>query len=203
MSTFKKIVRANPIVIGGLFVAVTVLLSMCEYIKRDDGLSGVVDASGEDVAGTETCPDCQQSIAESDSHTPHFLTSRPGTNEPVLGSFDSGKNVYALSERLKVVMEETPSGPVRRAFVAGKEVGKKPIDITLGSGRQGQTYLFWEDDVLFQLPVSYHAPSSTWSNSPGYPTGQILFNRSVSSRCLECHSTHFKAGKTISDNETF
>lgn len=203
MSSFKKIVRANPIVIGGFFVAVMVLLSMCEYIKREDGLSGVVDASGEEFAGSETCTSCHQSIAESHLQTPHFLTSRPGTNETVLGSFDSGKNVFALNERLKVVMEKTPSGPIQRAFVAGKEVGKKPIDITLGSGRQGQTYLFWEGDILFQLPVSYHAPSDTWSNSPGYPTDQILFNRSISARCLECHSTYFKPGKINSSNETF
>ena len=66
-------------------------------------------------------------------------------------------------------MEKTPSGLVQRAFVAGNEVDKKTMDITLGSGRQGQTYLFWQDSTLFQLPVSYHAPSDGWSNSPGYP----------------------------------
>ena len=77
------------------------------------------------------------------------------------------------------------------------------MDITLGSGRQGQTYLFWQENVLFQLPVSYHAPSDSWSNSPGYPTDQILFNRSVSARCLECHATYFKSGKPTDGNETF
>ena len=88
-------------------------------------------------------------------------------------------------------------------FVAGSEVDRKPIDIALGSGRQGQTYLFWQDNVLFQLPVSYHSPSHSWSNSPGYPTDQILFNRSISARCLECHATYFKSGMSTDGNETF
>lgn len=184
-------------------MAFLLLLSTCEYIKSENGLSGVVSASGEEFAGSETCVKCHQSITDSHIQTPHFLTSRPGTIETIKGSFDSGKNVFVLNERLKVLLEKTPSGLVQRAFVAGKEVDKKTMDITLGSGRQGQTYLFWQDNTLFQLPVSYHAPSDGWSNSPGYPTDQILFNRSISARCLECHSTYFKIGKTNFANETF
>jgi hypothetical protein len=203
MSTTRKIIRTKHLVIIGHFIAFMLLLSMCEYIKREDRLTGVVDASGEEFAGSETCTSCHQSITESHSLTPHFLTSRPGTSETILGNLDSGKNVFVLNERLKVVMEKADSGVVQRAFVAGSEVAKKPMDITIGSGRQGQTYLFWQDDALFQLPVSFHAPSGTWSNSPGYPTDQILFNRSISARCLECHSTYLKPGKTNSGNETF
>ena len=184
-------------------MAFLLLLSTCEYIKNENGLSGVLNASGEEFAGSETCIKCHKSITDSHIQTPHFLTSRPGTIETIKGNFDSGKNVFVLNERLKVLMEKTPSGLVQCAFVAGKEVDKKTMDITLGSGRQGQTYLFWQDDALFQLPVSYHAPSDDWSNSPGYPTDQILFNRSISARCLECHSTYFKIGKLNQGNETF
>jgi hypothetical protein len=179
------------------------LVATCDSIKSEKTLSGNVNSSGEEFAGSETCAKCHQSISQSHTQTPHFLTSGPGTPETVRGSFDSGENVFMMNERLKVVMEKTPSGVFQRAFVDGIEVDKKPIDITLGSGRQGQTYLFWKDSVLFQLPVSYHAPSNTWSNSPGYPTDQILFNRSISARCLECHSTYFKIGKTVAEGETF
>jgi Cytochrome c554 and c-prime len=199
----KRNIRSIHIVIAASSIALLLLVSTCKFTDNENKLSGVVHSSGQEFAGSETCVKCHQSIAESHSITPHFLTSRPGTAETVRGSFDSGKNVFALNERLKVVMEKTPSGLFQRAFVADVEVDKKPMDITLGSGRQGQTYLFWLDSSLFQLPVSYHAPSGSWSNSPGYPTDQILFNRSISARCLECHSTYFKIGKTINGNETF
>jgi hypothetical protein len=199
----KNINSTRVVLIVSFFIAIILLVATCDSIKTEERLSGIVHPSGQEFAGSETCVTCHHSISESHIKTPHFLTSRPGTKETVLGSFDSGKNVFSLNERLKVVMEETPSRLFQRAFIDGKEVDKKPIDITLGSGRQGQTYLFWKDSVLFQLPVSYHAPSDTWSNSPGYPTDQILFNRSISARCLECHSTYFKIGKTIAEGETF
>jgi hypothetical protein len=204
MSSFRKnIHRIQLMVVISLFFAFLLLVATCDTIKNEDGLSGVVDASGEEFAGSETCVTCHQAVTDSHRQTPHFLTSRPGSIEFVKGSFDSGKNVFALNERLKVMMEKTPSGLFQRALVDGTEVDRKPIDIALGSGRQGQTYLFWKDDVLYQLPASYHAPSNSWSNSPGYPPDQILFNRSISARCLECHSTYFKIGKTTADGETF
>lgn len=199
----KKIRNTRLVVIVSQVIAFILLVATCDSIRNEDKLSGITNSSGQEFAGSETCVTCHQSITESHTLTPHFLTSRPGTIEAVKGNFDSGKNVFVLNERLKVVMEKTSSGLFQRGFVDGAEVDKKPIDMTIGSGRQGQTYLFWKDSVLYQLPASYHAPSGTWSNSPGYPTDQILFNRSVSARCLECHSTHFKIGKTTVDGETF
>lgn len=53
---------------------------------------------------------------------------------------------------------------------------------------KGQTYLYWQANKLFQLPVSYFAPADQWANSPGLPD-QPVFNRPVTSRCMECHST--------------
>src|SRR5688572_1880950 len=164
-----KSIRTTHIVIAGLFLAFILSVSTCDFRKSEDKLSGIVHRSGQEFAGSETCVKCHQSISQAHALTPHFNTSRPGGIESVQGSFDSGKNVFVLNERLKVVMEKTPAGLFQRAMVAGTEVDKKPIDITLGSGRQGQTYLFWQGNSLFQLPVSYHAPSGTWSNSPGYP----------------------------------
>lgn len=203
MSPFRKNIRSTHLVIAGHFVAFILLVSTCDIIKSEERLSGIFHPSGQEFAGSETCVKCHHSITDSHALTPHFLTSRPGAIETVRGSFDSSANVFVLNERLKVVMEKTASGLFQRALVDGTEVDRKPIDITIGSGRQGQTYLFWKDNALFQLPVSYHAPSDTWSNSPGYPTDQILFNRSIPARCLECHSTYFKIGKMIEERETF
>ena len=203
MLFFRKKIRNTHIVTGAALVALALLASTCEFVNNEGNLSGVVHPSGEEFAGSETCLECHKAIADSHALTPHFMTSRPGDTTSVLGSFDSTKNIFVLNDRLKVVMERTEDGLFQRAFVGGKEVDSKRMDITLGSGRQGQTYLYWKDDVLFQLPVSFHAPSKTWSNSPGYPTDQILFNRSISARCLECHSTYFKPGRLSQGNETF
>lgn len=60
----------------------------------------------------------------------------------------------------------------------------------IGSGTKGQTYLFWKNDQLFQLPVSYWNELG-WVNSPGYRDGFADFDRPIVPRCLECHATYF------------
>jgi hypothetical protein len=66
------------------------------------------------------------------------------------------------------------------------------FDIVIGSGRRGQSYLYWKDGLLFQLPVSYLTGIEQWINSPGYVDGQINFERVIPPRCMECHSESFK-----------
>jgi hypothetical protein len=67
------------------------------------------------------------------------------------------------------------------------------FDLVIGSGRKGQTYLYWgKDDQLFQLPVSYWTEVASWVNSPGYGDRSIDFSRPVVARCLECHATFFE-----------
>ena len=67
------------------------------------------------------------------------------------------------------------------------------IDIVFGSGRRGQTYLFWRGDQLLELPVSYWTELDDWINSPGFPDGSPRFDKPVLPRCRECHSGRFEA----------
>ncbi len=69
----------------------------------------------------------------------------------------------------------------------------EPFDIVIGSGRRGQTYLYWQGDQLFELPISYWTYTSQWINSPGYPPNEVHFHRPIIPRCLECHTTWFRA----------
>lgn len=66
------------------------------------------------------------------------------------------------------------------------------IDVVVGSGVRGQTYLYWRGDQLFELPVSYWSDGHKWINSPGYKNGTADFSRAVIPRCLECHSTFIR-----------
>ncbi len=65
------------------------------------------------------------------------------------------------------------------------------MELVVGSGRVGQSYLYWKDGALLQLPVSYLTGVDAWINSPGYRDGQVDFDRVIPGRCLECHSTYF------------
>lgn len=81
------------------------------------------------------------------------------------------------------------------AFINGIEFKREPFGIIIGSGRKGQTYLYWDDNKLFQLPVSYYTNLNSWCNSPGFPINLAKFDRIIPAECLECHSTYAKAGQ--------
>jgi hypothetical protein len=90
-------------------------------------------------------------------------------------------------------MEKRPGGLYQVAYVNGKEERAERFDITIGTGKHGQTYLYWDNNnELHQLPISYSANTHYWANSPGYANDEIFFDRLIEARCLECHTTFTK-----------
>ncbi len=140
-------------------------------------------------AGSETCLNCHKKIYESHIKTPHYLTSKPAIEKYILGSFEKGKNIFPFHPGLFVAMEKRDSGLFQVAYLKDIEKVARRFDIVMGSGTKGQTYLSWKGNELFQLPITYFTAASEWCNSPGYPN-KVLFNRPVTSRCFECHSTY-------------
>jgi hypothetical protein len=96
-------------------------------------------------------------------------------------------------------MERKGSGFFETAYRDGHQYRAAAIDIVIGSGRKGQSYLYWNDEMLFQLPVSYFTPLDCWCNSPGYTIDSPLYNRRVPAQCLECHATN---ARTVFRNNT-
>jgi len=164
---------------------------------------GIIHPNGKQFAGSETCKSCHKHIFESHGLTAHSNTSRPGSTTSIKGSFDNGKNVFELNPHVKVMMERNAEGLLQVIYINGKEVIRQPMDIVIGSGTKGQTYLSWAGKKLFQLPVSYYAPLNAWCNSPGYPTDKIMINRTIPVRCLECHTTNFKKTEAINGVDEF
>jgi len=197
-------IRLSHLVIAGHLMALLLLVATCNFKSQEPPpLSGVFHFSGKEFAGSETCGGCHASIAASHVHTPHFLTSARADSLSVRGSFDSAENVLVLNDRLQIAMTKSSSGMSQHGYVDGIEVETKPMDLTIGSARKGQSYLYWDDHALFQLPASYYTAGDSWSNSPGFPQHQLAFNRNIPARCLECHSTYFKTEKFIAGKETF
>jgi hypothetical protein len=145
-------------------------------------------------AGDEACRACHAEIIEKYYKTAHKETSRAPSGESILGSFALHENILKTSNpNLHFRMESKPEGFYETAVSAlpgGASEHTERIDIVIGSGRVGQTYLYWKGDLLFQLPVSYWTDLATWVNSPGYQDGTAKFERPVVPRCLECHVTY-------------
>jgi hypothetical protein len=168
------------------------VLALVVYPTQSESRPGYV--------GDEKCLSCHPKQKEY-PRTAHHLTSRPATRESIAGSFAAGKNVLKTPEpELQYRMEARDGGLFQTGVlgIAPHTVSiSKPFDVVVGSGRKGQTYLYWgsagdagEADRLFQLPVSYWTEIASWVNSPGYGDRVIDFSRPVLPRCLECHATH-------------
>ena len=140
--------------------------------------------------GSASCASCHKDIYDTHVKTAHYLDSRPAAGEFIKGSFDRKKNRFVYNQHMEVVMEKKKDQFFQAAYFSGNLLEREAFDIVIGSGRKGQTYLYWDSIRLFQLPVSYYTPSDSWCNSPGYPTNLIYFNKQVHSQCMECHSTY-------------
>jgi mono/diheme cytochrome c family protein len=148
--------------------------------------------------GAEVCAECHRSRFEGFAQTTHYLTSRPASRENILGSFEPGKNVlHTRLAHLWLEMTADEQGCYQTAMsvVRGetKKIFSARFDIVTGSGKLGQTYLYWTGNRLFQLPASYLTSSQDWINSPGFRDGVLKFDRPIVPGCLECHATYIQS----------
>lgn len=150
--------------------------------------------------GPQACAECHRGRVDGFLQTSHAKASQAASVDTIMGSAQVPFNRLTTRERqLHYRMDSRSDGVYQTAVVDGRDVHGERMDLILGSGKMGQSYLYWRDDELFQLPVSYFTASDSWMNSPGYPDGVADFKRPISSRCLECHTTWFD---TASDEMT-
>ena len=141
-------------------------------------------------AGSASCLQCHQSLYESYTKTSHYITSRPASGRFIKGNFTDNKNVFSYNQFIKVKMEKKGNGFFETTYINEVAMQSEPIDLVIGSGKNGQTFLYWKNNLIYQLPVSFHVPTKSWCNSPGYPTAVPIYDRLIPARCLECHGSY-------------
>jgi hypothetical protein len=139
-------------------------------------------------AGTQSCKKCHADISKAHSKSNHFKTSMPADEQAVKGSFAKGRNEYTYNPELKIVMEKRDTSLYQVVIYQGKEVLALPFGVTAGSGTKGQSYMHWQQNRLFQMPLTYFNVAEQWANSPGFPN-RVQYERPITSRCMECHTT--------------
>ena len=65
---------------------------------------------------------------------------------------------------------------------------KVPVDIAVGSGAHGHSFLVNRDGVLTMSPLTWYADGKGWDLSPGYEFVNLHFQRRVVDLCVACHS---------------
>ena len=154
--------------------------------------------SHHEYVGDNACRSCHAQESATYSGTAHHLTSQLPNAHSIKGNFGPGANVLRTSNPyLHFEMSASSQGyfetAVEEPGPSSKVTHTERIDVVIGSGRKGQTFLYWKGDRLFELPVSYWTELKGWINSPGYPDGSPHFDKPVVPRCLECHAGYFDA----------
>ncbi len=183
ISLRQELGRAN------LFAAVVLfaLLTVAASSKKEPIPPG-------DYVGDNKCLACHAD-KQTYLQTAHHLTSSLPTRQTIKGNFKHGQNVLkTTTPDLSFRMDATANGFTETAVIGAAPDAirhTERLDLVIGSGRKGQTYLYWKGDRLFELPVSYWTELNSWVDSPGYVDAFPNFERPVPPRCLECHATYF------------
>ena len=185
------------------FIVLMVFL-LTECINKESNKPATInDSKSEQFAGSAACANCHKDIYNANIHTAHYLTSRPAAQQYIKGNFEKGKNAFVFNDSVIVAMEKRDTAFYQVEYVNSVEQKNRRFDIVTGSGTKGQSYLNWRSHQLFQLPITYFTAEDQWSNSPGYPD-KVVFNRPVTSRCLECHTTFIqKTSAPDQESEVF
>ncbi len=68
--------------------------------------------------------------------------------------------------------------------------GKKQLELFVGSGHRGRTYLFNTEGWWFEAPLNYYASTGGYDMAPNMHTvTQMPFTMPVDSGCLHCHAS--------------
>jgi hypothetical protein len=173
---------------AGMIICCGFLLTQC--INRENDKTAVAKkVNFKQFAGSVTCANCHKDIYNTHIKTAHYRTSQPASATTIKGSFEPGKNSFSYDMASMIEMEKRDGKFYQVAYTNGIEKEAHPFDIVIGSGTKGQTSLYWNNNQLFQLPISYFTAAGQWSNSPGYRQ-RASFDRPISARCMECHSTY-------------
>ena len=164
--------------------------------------------------GDAACANCHRQQALSYLHTAHHLTSQLPDAQSVHGHFNPGINLLTIIAPDNAL--GLPSLQFRMDHLAGHfyetaltgfsgnlQQQRESVDLVTGSGKRGQTYLYWQRDQLFELPVSYWTSGHRWINSPGYDDGTANFSRPIYPACMECHASYIRPLSDSPDTNRF
>ncbi len=148
------------------------------------------DPRGERWAGSKTCGTCHSNIANSYAHTNHFKTSSKSNKSDLKKQSDLEADSFYFATDHYTLVEEKDGNYFQTSFVNDTKTTSASFDIAFGSGEKAQTYGYWKNGQLYQLPLTWFTTNHAWANSPGFPESKAHYDRVIISRCFECHSSY-------------
>ena len=68
--------------------------------------------------------------------------------------------------------------------------GRQQLDLYVGSGHRGRTYLYHTDDWWFEAPINFYGGKQGYDMAPNFlQAKEMPFNLPVDAGCLHCHAS--------------
>ena len=139
--------------------------------------------------GSAACKECHRDQHQSWLQTTHSRSMAKVSAEDSLtvGEFHhepSNSKYEVFVENDQLVHRETQLDP------SGKPISETehPILYTIGSGTHGKGYIYRDELVFGQSPISWYQETGTWDMSPGYDMPfHPGFGRKLNRECFFCH----------------
>lgn len=164
--------------------------TMCSSQDRNSvEKTDIVYGPDRNYLGSATCRNCHKDEYETYSGTAHFNTSA-WMKQKRINDTVYKEDTIRYSDNLFVRIHKEVDGFYQTAYSRGLQAATHRMDMVIGSGKKGQTFLFASDNSYYQLPLSWSFETNAWINSPGYPKDKVMFNRMVYIKCFECHATY-------------
>jgi len=160
------------------------------FITCTDDNTSADDPRGSLYAGAASCISCHKDVSGSYVHNHHFNSSAKADLSYLKSLINDTNNVVPFVNGQKVLLSEKDAAIYQTWYKGNNLVHEAKTDIAFGAAVKAQTYGYWKDSQLYQLPLTYLTNEKIWTNSPGFPVDHPYFTRPMVSRCLECHASY-------------
>ncbi len=151
-----------------------------------------VNDKAEGWVGSQSCKECHLEVFERYSKHPMCQSLARTESAPTIEDLQQS-NFSTVGNRQYFVEREGKSvwHHEKRVSPTGELIydQRVPIDLSVGSGVHGRSYLRSVEGRLYQSPMTWYTQDSHWGLSPGYPENfHDRFERRVTHACISCHA---------------
>ncbi|MDP4246991.1 MAG: hypothetical protein Q8932_14180, partial [Bacteroidota bacterium] len=157
MISFRKYYAVTGLIAIAIF-SLSSLENCAQYKKAPADGS---EAKG--FAGSQNCMRCHAAIYAEHLQSFHHVTSAAANRQTLKGDFDSA-NKFLFNDHLLIAAEKKQDSFYQTAYSYGVPKISRPFDIVVGSGKRGQTSIYWFGNYLFQLPLTYFAETDEYEH---------------------------------------
>lgn len=102
----------------------------------------------------------------------------------------SGVHYRVYSEGQKVWMSYEREGASSQTGQGNPLNGRQQLQLYLGSGKRGRTFLFEQEGYWFEAPINWYAKKQLWDMTPNHLSDREMpLTMPVDSGCLHCHAS--------------